>query len=121
VLDTPEGDLITGRLRTADDPRNPYRICPVIAIRRPHSREVCHDNSCNHFADVRAGLVVGQYDHARPRALEREGSAMSDITGFGWAVIIAAVLFLVASIRTIGLFPTILAITTLFFWFLFKE
>jgi hypothetical protein len=50
-----------------------------------------------------------------------ERSVMSDITGLGWTVIIAAALFLVASIRTIGLFPTILAITTLFFWFLFKE
>jgi hypothetical protein len=53
--------------------------------------------------------------------MEREGAPVSDITGFGWAVIIAAVLFLVASIRTIGLFPTILTITTLFFWFLFRE
>ena len=46
---------------------------------------------------------------------------MSDITGFGWVVITAAALFLIASIRTIGLFPTILAITTLFFWLLFRE
>jgi hypothetical protein len=37
---------------------------------------------------------------------------MSDITGFGWAVIIAAALFLIASIRVIGFFPTLLAITT---------
>jgi hypothetical protein len=53
--------------------------------------------------------------------MEREGTTMSDITGFGWVVITAAALFLIASIRTIGLFPTILAITTLFFWILFRE
>jgi hypothetical protein len=86
-------------------------FAPSLRLRRPHSNEVCHDNSCNHFPAIRAGLVIGQYARVRPHALEREGTA----------VIIAAVLFLVASIRTIGLFPTILAITGLFFWFLFRE
>jgi hypothetical protein len=46
---------------------------------------------------------------------------MNTITGFGWFVIITATLFLIASIRVVGLFPTILAITGLILWLFLRD
>ena len=46
---------------------------------------------------------------------------MSHITGFGWFVIITAVLFLLASIRVFGLAKTVLGVTGLLLFWIFHE
>jgi hypothetical protein len=53
-------------------------FAPSLRLRRPH-HEVCHDNGCNDFPDIRRRVPIGQRDRVRPLVVEWEGTAMNII------------------------------------------